>query len=314
MILRLFYADTMSTVSLKTFLHPRHWYAWPVLAFLLVTSRLPGRVLWLLGIGLGALFSLLPSPSCRFAERNIHMCFQQMNAGERRKLVRRHFRLCAFAMLSLGVTWFAPRWRVKRFITLRDRHHLDNAYAGGKNVILLAPHFIGLDMGGIRVSSAWKIVSMYRKARDPLLEYLFQRRGRFGAVVVERMASLKPVIRLIREGRPFYYLPDQDMGERASVFVPFFGIPAATITALSRIAQTTNAVVVPCVTRILPGGRGYETRLHPPLENFPTDDPESDAARMNAEIEKWVREMPDQYMWSYRRFKTRPNGEPSLYK
>jgi lauroyl/myristoyl acyltransferase len=104
------------------------------------------------------------------------------------------------------------------------------------------------------------------------------------------------------------------MGERAGVFVPFFGIPASTITATSRIAQSTNAVVVPCITRILPRGRGYEVRLLPPLENFPTDDPVADAARMNREIEAWVREMPEQYMWSYRRFKTRPNNEPSLYE
>ena len=104
------------------------------------------------------------------------------------------------------------------------------------------------------------------------------------------------------------------MGERASVFVPFFGIPAATVTILSRLAETTNAAVLPCITRILPGGRGYELRIYPPLENFPTADPMADAARMNKEIETWVREMPEQYMWSYRRFKTRPNNEPSLYE
>jgi lauroyl/myristoyl acyltransferase len=127
------------------------------------------------------------------------------------------------------------------------------------------------------------------------------------------MSSLKLLVKLIRQGLPFYYLPDQDMGERASVFVPFFGIPAATVTALSRIAESTNAAVVPCITRILPGGRGYEVRFYPPLNNFPTDDPEADARRMNQEIERWVREMPEQYMWSYRRFKTRPNNGPSLY-
>jgi len=237
-----------------------------------------------------------------------------MGPQAREHLVKQHFRLTGFAILSLSVTWFAPRWRMKRFITVRDAHHLDDAFARGKNVILLAPHFIGLDMGGVRLSMEMKYVSMYRKARDPLLEYLFRRRGRFGAVVVERMASLRPIIRYIREGRPFYYLPDQDMGERASVFVPFFGIPAATVTTLSRIAETTNAVVIPCVTRILPHGRGYEVRLHPPFENFPTDDPIADARYMNEQIEQWVREMPDQYMWSYRRFKTRPNNEPSFYE
>lgn len=303
----------MSTVSLKTFFNPRYWYAWPVLALMLFMSWLPGRVLWVLGSGLGSIVSWFPTPNRRFAERNIELCFPVLTDAERRRLVRRHFQLSGFAMLSLSVVWFAPKWRIRKFIELRDYHHVERAFASGKNVILLAPHFIGLDIGGMRASLDRNLVSMYRKARDPLLEYLFQRRERFGAVVVERMASLKPIIRYIREGRPFYYLPDQDMGERAGVFVPFFGIPASTITTTSRIAASTNAVVVPCITRILPRGRGYEVRLLPPLENFPTEDPVSDAARMNREIETWVREMPEQYMWSYRRFKTRPNNEPSLY-
>lgn len=304
----------MVTITLKTFLRPKYWYAWPVLALMLIMSWMPSRILWVLGNILGSFVALFPSSSRRFAEKNIELCFPGKNIAERRQLVKRHFRLSGFAILSLSIAWFAPGWRMKQFITMRDKRYLDEVFASGKNVILLAPHFIGLDMGGVRLSMERKYVSMYRESRDPLLEYLFQRRGRFGAIVVERHASLKPILRSIREGRPFYYLPDQDMGERASVFVPFFGIPAATVTALSRIAETTNSLVVPCITRILPHGRGYEVRLYPPFDNFPTDDPIADARRMNHEIEHWVREMPEQYMWSYRRFKTRPNNERSLYE
>ncbi len=303
----------MSTVSLKTFLHPRYWYAWPVLALMLLSSWMPSRVLWLLGNGLGSFFSWFPSPARRFAERNIELCFREMGTAERRRLMKHHFRLSGYAVLSLGVAWFAPLWRVKKLVTIRDQHNFDGVRASGRNIILLAPHFIALDIGGMRAGYDKNFISMYRKSRNPLLEYLFQRRTRTGSALVDRLASLKSLIRHIREGRPFYYLPDQDMGERASVFVPFFGIPAATVTALSRIAQSTNAVVVPCVSRILPHGSGFEVRFYPPFENFPTDDPVADAKRMNDEIEKRVREMPEQYMWSYRRFKTRPNNEPSLY-
>ncbi len=303
----------MAPVSLKTFRNPRYWYAWPALALMLIMSRMPNRVLRFIGNILGAILSLFPTSNRRFAERNIELCFPDKSKAERIRLVKQHFRLSGYAMLSLSVAWFAPRERIERFVTLRDQRYLVETYTSGTNVILLAPHFIGLDMGGLRLSAERKYVSMYRKARDPLLEYLFLRRERFGAIVVERLASLKPILRLIREGRPFYYLPDQDMGERASVFVPFFGIPAATVTTLSRIAEATNALVIPCITRILPKG-GYEVRLFPPLENFPSTDPIVDAARMNREIEHRVREMPDQYMWSYRRFKTRPNNEPSLYE
>jgi KDO2-lipid IV(A) lauroyltransferase len=303
----------MANVSLRTFLHPRYWYAWLILGFVRVASWLPRRVLWVLGNALGSLFSLFQSPARRVAERNIELCFPGMDPGERQKLVFHHFRLSGYAVVSLAVAWWAPKWRVRTFIKFRDQYHLDDALAGGKNVILLAPHFIGLDMGGIRLSLERKAVSMYRQSRNPFLEYIFQRRSRFGGVVVERMSNLKALLRHIRQGLPFYYLPDQDMGERASVFAPFFGVPAATITALSRIAQSTNAAVIPCITRILPRGQGYELCLYPPLKNFPSDDPLADAKRMNEEVEKWVLEMPEQYMWSYRRFKTRPNNEPSLY-
>lgn len=306
--------DMSDTVSLKTFFHPRRWYAWPVLALMVLLSWVPLRVLWALGSALGWVYYLFPSPSCRVAARNIELCFPGLDHGERQKLVRRHFRICGYSLLCLSIVWVGPKWRVRKSITVLGGEHLENAHGKGKNVILLAPHFIGLDMGGVRLSMEQKYVTMYRKSRNLLLEYLFHRRSRFGAVMVERMSSLKPIIRHIREGRPFYYLPDQDMGERASIFVPFFGIPAATVTALSRIAESTDAVVIPCITRLFPKGRGIEVKLYPPLEHFPSNDPEGDARRMNQEIEKWVREMPEQYMWSYRRFKTRPNNEPSLYK
>jgi len=304
----------MVLVTLKTFFHPRYWYAWPVLALLVLSSWLPMRVLWVLGSVFGWIFSGFPSPARRVALKNIELCFPELTPSERRKLVRRHFRYCGVAVLSLGVTFFAPFWRLRQLVCVRDERNLDVARASGRNIILLAPHFITLDIGGMRAGYDKNFVAMYRKARNPLVEYLFQRRTRTGAVLVDRLASLKSLLRHIREGRQFYYLPDQDMGARAGVFVPFFGIPAATVTALSRIAETTNSAVVPCVSRILPKGKGFEVRFYPALDNFPGNDPAGDAERMNREIERWVREMPEQYMWSYRRFKTRPNNEPSLYE
>ena len=113
--------------------------------------------------------------------------------------------------------------------------------------------------------------------------------------------------------RSFYYLPDQDLGKRDSIFVPFFGVNTATITGLARLARLARAVVVPAVTRQLPGAQGYELRFYPAWDNFPSDDVEADTRRMNAFIEDRVREMPEQYYWVHRRFKTRPPGEPSLY-
>jgi lauroyl/myristoyl acyltransferase len=131
--------------------------------------------------------------------------------------------------------------------------------------------------------------------------------------MVERSAGLRSVMRHMKAGRPFYYLPDQDPGSASFEFVPFFGIPTATITAMSRIAEMADAVVMPCFIRQLPGAKGYEISFKPALENFPSGDLVQDTTRMNAEIEKGVREMPEQYMWTYRRFKTRPDNASSFY-
>ena len=155
----------MPPVSLRTFLHIRYWYAWPVMASMLVMSLLPGRILWIFGRGLGSLFYWFPSPSRRFAERNIELCFPNLDPAARRKLVRESFRLLGFAVMSLSVAWWAPKWRLKQFVTIRDAHFLEEAIASRKNVILFAPHFIGLDMVGVRVSADRKYVTMYRESR-----------------------------------------------------------------------------------------------------------------------------------------------------
>ena len=142
---------------------------------------------------------------------------------------------------------------------------------------------------------------------------MLRRRTRFGGVVFERKSSLKSLIRYLRDKRPFYYLPDQDPGGAEGIFVPFFGVPAATVTAMSRIAKMTDSVVIPCYNRILPAGKGFEVRFEAPLGDYPSDDPEKDALRMNEELEKVVRQYPEQYLWSYRRFKTRPTCSPPVY-
>jgi KDO2-lipid IV(A) lauroyltransferase len=140
-------------------------------------------------------------------------------------------------------------------------------------------------------------------------------RTRFGRQrPISRQEGIRPLIAALRAHVPVYYLPDQDYGPRDAIFVPFFGFPAATITGLSRIARVARARVLPCVMRMLPGGAGYEVRFYPVWDNFPTDDVHADTRRMNAFIEERILEMPDQYNWMHKRFKTRPPGEPSVYE
>jgi KDO2-lipid IV(A) lauroyltransferase len=276
-------------------------------------SFMPLPVLWMLGSTLGALFHLFPSKIKKTALINVGLCFPELGREGQRRLVRRHFRALGVSILCYGLGWWSSASRLARLVQTRDRHYYDDAIASGRSIIVFAPHFLALDISGIMLSSERLYISMYRASRNRLIDRMLKRRGRFGAVLFERKSNLKALIRHLREGRPFYYLPDQDPGGAESVFVPFFGVPAATVTALSRIAKIANAAVIPCYNRILPWGRGFEVRFEEPLRDLPSGDLETDARRMNEEIEKAVRQNPEQYLWGYRRFKTRPEGSPQVY-
>ena len=278
-----------------------------------VVSFLPMRLIYPIGTALGEMIHWFPSKLKRIALVNVGLCFPGLGERERQGLVRRHFHMLGVSILSYGLGWWASPARLRRLVRFHDRLYYDEALASGRPIILFSPHFIALDISGIALSTERPMISMYRESRNRLVDRMLRRRGRFGGVVIERKSSLKVLIRSIREGKPFYYLPDQDPGGAEGVFVPFFGVPAATVTAMSRIAAMTKAVVIPCYNRILPAGKGFEVRFAPPLSGYPSEDPERDARRMNEEIETIVRQNPEQYLWSYRRFKTRPAGTPPLY-
>ena len=182
-------------------------------------------------------------------------------------------------------------------------------------MIWLAPHFVGLDMGGTRLAAEYEAVSVYSRQKNPAVDaILYHRRTRFvKPELYSRQDGIRPVVKAMRRKLPFYYLPDMDFGPRDSIFVPFFGVPAATIPGLHRIARLAGAVVVPVITTQLPGGEGYVLRFHPAWDNFPSADEAADTRRMNAFVEEQVLEMPAQYLWTHRRFKSRPPGEPPVY-
>jgi len=295
-------------------LGPRYWPTWLGLGLLRGLSLVPMPLLWLLGSGLGQLALLFPSRARRTVTTNLRLSFPALGPRQRRRLRRQHFRRLGQLALSVGVAQWASAARLQRLVKFRDRHHYDEALAAGRNIILLAPHFLALDVAGMRLSQERSMMSMYKASKNALADWAMRRaRSRFGGAMIERNAGLRPMIRMLREGKPFYYLPDQEPGDADFVFAPFFGIPTATLTALGRMARLADAVVIPVCTRFLPFGRGYEAVFYPPLADFPTQDPVANAARMNAAIEAGVRDMPAQYMWTYKRYKRRPPGEASLY-
>ena len=227
---------------------------------------------------------------------------------------RRHFRAFGRSLLEHGILWWGSKQQVCKLVQVEGLEHWRGIEK--RPVILLAPHFIGLDMGGIRLAADYRLNSVYSRQKSAAADaILIHGRTRFGQTrLFARQDGIRPMIRSLKNGEPFYYLPDMDLGSRDSVFAPFFGMQAATITALARIAQLAGAAIVPCVTRQLPGGAGYVVRLYPAWLDYPCGDPKADARRMNAFIEARVREAPEQYYWLHKRFKTRPAGERSPYE
>ena len=283
------------------------------LAIVWLLRLLPLGVLAASGRVLGLLLYGIARSRRRVVLTNLRLCFPELNDAGRRTLARRHFQAFARALLEHGILWWSSRERVMRLVRIEGLEHWEAVR--DRPVIWLAPHFIGLDMGGTRIIAEYRGVSVYSRQKNPVFDaVLYHGRTRFVMPdLYSRQDGIRPVIKSMRRGLPFYYLPDMDLGERDSVFVPFFGVPAATVTGLARIARLARAVVVPAVTRQLPGGQGYALRFYPAWENFPTGDDEADARRMNAFIEERIREMPEQYYWLHRRFKTRPPGAPPVY-
>jgi KDO2-lipid IV(A) lauroyltransferase len=252
--------------------------------------------------------------SAHTAKTNIRLCFPHLSSSERKKIQIDYFRALVRSFLELGVVWFAPAEVIKKRVQLKDIHHYEAVKEGP--VIFLAMHALGLEIGGARMGMEFKGVGFFTPHKNPLLDKVIQdSRDRLGDVIMlDRREGLRPMVRAIREGRRLYFLPDMDFGDRDSIFVPFFDIPAATVTTLPRLVSLTKAKVVPVTMWQEPGSKGYTVAFHPAWESFPTDDLEVDVRRMNAFVETQARARPDQYFWGHKRFKTRPTpSDPYFY-
>lgn len=285
-----------------------------VFALMWLAHWLPLGVLAAIGNASGtAAYWLIPERR-KVIRVNLALCFPQMPPEEREALGRRHFRLFMRSFVERALVWWAPRERFLSLFRLEGGENL--RILEGKPVILLAPHFVGVDAACTRVSCDFPLAGMYQHQKDPVFDRLLLRgRTRFQpeGIAISRQGGVRQVLSALKARIPVYFAPDLDFGRRDAVWVPFFGVPAATVTSVSRLAAATGASVVPVVTRILPSGEGYVTSILPALEDFPTADVEADTRRINAFIESQVLAMPEQYYWVHKRFKTRPEGEASFY-
>ncbi|MGE0079869.1 MAG: lipid A biosynthesis acyltransferase [Thiohalomonadaceae bacterium] len=294
------------------FLHPRYLGAWLAVGALRLIALLPGRWRLALASRLGDLAYERNAKRRTIVEINLAMCFPEKSAQERAELARGFFRQFMQTQLDYGLLWWGSGRAIDARITVEGEEHLRPHVEAGRPVILLTGHHVAVDFAGIAINRRYKATSMFKRLRDPVLDWFVARgRTRQGGLMFERNDNMRPLVRLIRNGYLFYYMPDEDLGPEKSVFAPFFGVPAATLTALGKLTRLCGAVVVPFMAYHRDGR--YVARLFPALENYPTGDDVTDATAMNRALEDMIRLDPTQYVWSLRLFQTRPDGLPDPY-
>ena len=291
----------------------RYWPTWSGIAVLWCLSHLP--YVWQLTIGrrIGMIFHRLARRRRAIAALNLSLCFPELSASKRENILAEQFVSMGIGVMEVAISWWTADKRIKKLAHVDGLQHLQTALDRGKGVILLSAHFTTLEIGGRLLALHAPFHVMYREHKNAAFDRVMKsaRIQHFGKAIPR--GDLRGVLRSLQDNVPVWYAPDQDYGREQSLFVPFFGIPAASITATSRLARLSGAAVVPFFQTRLPGARGYQLTLYPPLENFPGESVEADIRRINRIIEARIREQPDQYLWVHRRFKTRPEGEPGVY-
>ncbi len=284
-----------------------------LLALMWLLHWLPLPLLGRFGEAVGSLLFVLLKTRRHIALTNLRLCMPELSEAERVDLARRHFQAYSRSVWERAILWWAPTRRLRRLIKVEPAVPLAAIEAGP--VILLCPHFVSLDVAGVATTLETSLSSIYVKQKNRAFDEVLRRgRSRFRPVrLFSRQEGIKPIMRALREGLPYFMLPDMDFGDKDAPFVPFFGIPAATLTAPGRIAASAGAAVIPVVATHLPNYQGWQVKFYPAWEKYPGDDMVDAARRMNEFIEERVREAPAEYFWTHKRFKTRPEGEASLY-
>lgn len=296
------------------FLAPRHWPTWFGLGMMRLLTRLPYRTMLKVGDVLGAMLYHLLGRRRHIVETNLGLCFPELDAQQRRQIARSNFRHTAGALLETPYSWWGSREALQRLTHIEGMENMEQALARGRGVIMLGGHFTSMLICGRLLAMQLPFHILVKPAKNPLYESLIRSYRERDYAGVINTDDLRGMVRALRRGEIVWYSPDQDLGADISVFAPFMGVPTATITATARLAKMSGAPIVPINFERLADGQGYRLRLRPALDEFPSGDDVADATRINRFIEQHVREVPDQYLWAHRRFKTRPAGETSPYR
>lgn len=298
----------------RSLLAPRHWFTWVGFGLWFLVAQLPYAWQMALARVLAPLLQL-NKKRVRMVRVNLQLCFPQKTTAEIEQLLQANLQSTAMAAFETGIGYFWPKSRLRRLFTIAGLEHIEQARAEGQGALLLSLHLTTLDIGSAMLGAYVNYDGMYSPHKNKVFDYV--QKTRREAYVKEGIAisrdNLRTIVAQLRKGRMIWYAPDRDMGVKASLFVPFFGVPTATITATAQFARMGRAKIIPFSQYRRPNGAGYAVVIHPPFENYPTGDEFADARRVNEFIEQEILKAPEQYLWAQPRFKTRPAGEAKIY-
>lgn len=298
----------------SAWLHPRYWLIWLLLAIAVVLGRLPWGVQRRLGAGLGWLAYHLVPQRVDDTRINLRLCFPALSEPEREALVRDVFRQGGIGVMETAAAWIKPTESHRSRIVVEGLEHVLAAQAQGKGLIILGAHYSGLDLNGTAASLFFPLHVVYRPQNNPVLDY-FIRRCRSKTYIGQiDHADMRSLFKALKAGDTVWTSVDQDFGLKQGVMAPFFGYPAATLIATSRMARINQSPVIFVHFMRNADEQRYTLHFTAPLTDYPSGDDTADATRLNAELEALIRRAPTQYMWFHRRFKSRPAGEVAPYR
>ena len=292
---------------------PQYWGSWFSLGLLYLMVQLPYRVILKLGKTIGMLMYVVLSRRRHIAATNLQLCFPELTATERQALLKKTFTSIGTAVLETGMAWWWPARRLKKMSHIHGLENVQTTLKKGKGLLLLGGHYTVMDLGARLLVDTQSVCVVVREQNNRVIDALLKRyRNRANLTMIHRY-DIRGILRHLKNNHMVWHAPDQDYGPKHSEFVPFFNVPAATITSLVRLAKISNAEVLPISYFRRDDGSGYDITFYPVLENFPSQNMADDLIRMNKIIENIIRQNPSQYLWLHRRFKTRPHNQPSFY-
>jgi KDO2-lipid IV(A) lauroyltransferase len=291
----------------------RYWFVWLLAGIVWLLIQLPYSIQLKIGKYIGLLALRFARRERKITEINLSRCFPEMSDSDRKKLLRESFIAMGIGSLETAFGWWGSEKRLKKLLSIEGMENLKDALEYKKGVLIFTPHFSTLHIGGRLLTFFHDFAVMFFPPKHPVFREISRRSMyKFYQAAIPR-DDARSLIKSLKKNMAVLYTPDTDAGPKNSIFVPFFNIMTATVTATARFSQISHCAVMPATYYRRKDGKGYVVKFYPRLDNYPTDNPYEDAVRVNQYIEKFVRENPEEYLWQYKRFKTRPPGEEKFY-